>query len=170
MTETPANNKVFVFSFDPGDKNNGFCFISHDRETKLTDVKIMKILNPVELRSMLKVIWGLAEDPNVKCVFVVENFRIDTKIREAKFQWNEVLTVRAIGWVELTAEWTNSKLVIQEPNEVWPSARKWSPVPLPKGHPPDDKSALLHGLHFMMKAKLISTPDSVTIFGQETIG
>lgn len=159
---------INIFAFDPGDVNNGFCFFKWDRETKKADLRIKKILSPEELRSFLKVVWGLAESPETKCVFVIENFRVDTMVRGAKFQFSEMLTSRAIGAIEMVANWTNSKVVFQEPGNVLPNARRWYPKKLNR-HIDDDVSAYMHGVHFMMTSNLIRTNDDVLWFGQETL-
>lgn len=156
-----------IFAFDPGEVNIGFAYFKWDPGTKKADTKIMKILNPTELDNWLKVVWGLAESPHLDTTFVIENFRIDGQVRNKVFQWSEVKTIRVIGKVELVADWTNSKRTFQEPT-ILGQARKWSPWKLPR-HIPDDKSAWLHGVHYMMKLELIRTTDDVTMFGQDTL-
>lgn len=158
----------FIVSVDPGDVHNGFCFFKYNPETKVADTKIMKVLDARGLSQNLRTLWGLVEKINSENLFfVVENFRVGTS-RNAIFQWNEVLTSRNIGKVELVAEWLGAACILQEPS-ILGMARKWAPFPLPKGHIPDDKSAWLHGVHFMMKMQWITTTDQVLLFGQERI-
>lgn len=163
-----------VIAIDPGDVNNGFCYFTYDPQEKKADLKIMKIYDSDGLDDILKFIWGIrqAQDtstPESKMVFVCENFRMDSKIRGAVFQWSELLTSQQIGRVKLAAKWCGAKVIMQEPKDVWPGARRWAPFPLPKGHPPDDKSAFCHGALFMMNNHMIRTVDQITFFGQETL-
>jgi hypothetical protein len=126
----------------------------------------MEVLTSKQLSEYLKQVWGVREAAaDADITFVVENFRVGTH-RGAVFKWNEVLTARNIGKVELVAEWVGAKCILQEP-AILAMARKWSPIPLPKGHISDDKSALLHGINYMMDAKWIATTDQVVLFGQE---
>lgn len=170
-----------IFSFDPGDTNNGFCYFKYDTETKKADLRIMQVLSQSSLHDMLKVAWGVSQlktettdDPTERnppeMYFVVENFRVDSKSRGAIFQWSEMETIRVIGAIELAAKWCNAKFILQEPGEVWPMARKWAiPYPFKKinVHPEDDKSAWCHGAKYMMKRRWIGTVDQITMFGQE---
>lgn len=168
-----------IISIDPGDVNNGFCYFQYNPETKTADTKIMKIMGSTEVYNMLKVIWGFgqagpkpewAEQPNpYNMFFVVENFRMDSHVRGAVFQWSEMLTSQMIGSVKLLASWMNAPVYMQEPGNVLPMARKWAPWPKMPKHIPDDKSAWLHGVHWMMQKKLIFTPSHVTMFGQEML-
>lgn len=160
-----------LFSFDPGDKNNGFCYFKYDTEAKTADTKIMKIMTQDEIEDILKVAWGVSQsDAKPEIYFVVENFRVDTKGRNVMFQWSEMETIRIIGAIKLAAKWCGASFILQEPSEVWPMARKWA-VPYPfrriNSHPEDDKSAWCHGAKFMMKYRWINTVDQVTMFGQE---
>lgn len=160
-----------IFSFDPGDKNNGFCYFKYDTETKKADLRIMQIMTQDEIEDILKVAWGVSQaDPKPEIYFVAENFRVDSMGRGAVFQWSEMETIRIIGAIKLAAKWCGAKFILQEPGEVWPMARKWA-VPYPfkriNTHPEDDKSAWCHGAKFMMKCRWINTVDQITMFGQE---
>jgi hypothetical protein len=164
-----------IISVDPGDVNNGFCYFKYDDNTKKADLKIMEILGAKGLSDLLKVIWGIGQtSPNPLDVpsnpynmfFVIENFRMDSHVRGAIFQWSELLTSQMIGRVKLCAEWMDAPVFMQEPR-ILVTGRKYCPFPLPKGHIPDDKSAFIHGAHFMISRKLISTVDQITIRGQE---
>jgi len=169
-----------VFAVDPGDVNNGFCYFKHDSVTKTADTKIMKVMGPKELSDMLKVIWGIGQakepdfpdqpNPN-NMFFVIENFRSDTLVRGAIFQWNEMLTSQMIGRVKMCAEWMEAPVYMQEPSQVLNPGRKIVfPLfgKLPQ-HIPDEKSAFIHGVHWMLSKKLIRTIDQVTLFGQEKL-
>jgi hypothetical protein len=160
-----------VWSVDPGDANNGFCYFKYDDETKRADVKMMEIFDGDGLENMLKVIWGIGSaktESKPKLYFVVENFRIDGQVRNKIFQWSEVVTVRNIGKVEMVAKWLEASFTLQEPS-ILAMARKYSPVRLNKGHIRDDHSALLHGIYFMLKRNWIMTEDQVTLMGQEKL-
>lgn len=162
-----------VFSFDPGDKRNGFCYFKYDKEEKKADVKIMEILTPDELDERLKLVWGIstgkAENEKPEIIFVYENFRVDTKIRNAKFQWSEMETIQAIGKIRLAAHFIDCRVVKQEA-AILSIARKWVPFKVNSGHLRDDHSAFMHGAHYMMNiAKWFPTTDSITFFGQESL-
>jgi hypothetical protein len=163
----------FLISVDPGDVNNGFCFFKYDATTRKADTRIMQVLSSDSLEDYLKIMWGTVnsapkEDPP-EVHFVVENFRIDGHVRNKVFQWSEVVTVRNIGKVQMVAKWLGAKFTTQEPGNVLPMGRKWAPFKLPKGHIPDDKSAWIHGAHYMMNMKWINTVDQITMMGQEKL-
>lgn len=162
-----------VFAIDPGDKRNGFCYFKYDSESRKADLKIMKILDPDELTDMLKVIWGISQnydtDSKPEIRLVAENFRVDTKVRNAKFQWNELHVIRTLGKLELLAALLEVRLYLQEPS-VLGIGRKWVPFKVNAGHIRDDHSAFIHGVHHMMNVmQWFPTTDSVTMFGQEPL-
>jgi hypothetical protein len=161
-----------VFAVDPGDVRNGFCYFKYDVEKKVADVKIMDIFTGKQLEDTLKLVWGIGQPKEdgakPELHFVVENFRVDSKVRGKAFQWNEVLTARNIGKVELCANWLDAPLTIQEPT-ILAMGRKWAPWSNLPAHIPDDKSAYIHGAKFMMDRGWINTVDQITMFGQETL-
>lgn len=160
-----------VFAIDPGEVNNGFCYFKYNTETKRADTKIMKVYTVEDLNNMLKVAWGLSQgETETDITFVVENFRVNSNDdpRKKTWFWDEVKTVRVIGGIELAAKWCGAKIVLQEPSNVLPMARKWAPFKMAK-HPKDDQSAWCHGVHYMMNMKWIGTPDQVSMFGQEAL-
>lgn len=167
-----------IISVDPGDVNNGFCYFKYFPESKTADLIIMKICGPTELSTLLKVIWGLGQRPSEEpkpqnnphnMYFVIENFRMDSHVRGAVFQWNEMLTSQMIGRVKLCAEWMDAPVFMQEAANVLPLGRKWVPFKVNKGHLRDDHSAFIHGVHFMMTKGLITDVSKVKLFGQETL-
>lgn len=176
-----------IIAVDPGDTNNGFCYFKYDNDRKIADVRVMQILSPKGLSDILKVMWGIGqttprtltlapgEDQSNVCqsnphnmFFVIENFRMDSNVRGAVFQWNELLTSQAIGKVKLCAEWMDAPVFMQEPT-ILAQARRWAPFKIAKGHIKDDHSAFLHGAHFMMSKKLINTTDQITFKGEEKL-
>lgn len=160
-----------VFSFDPGDKRNGFCWFKYDTDQKTADLKIMKILDPQELNDMIKVIWGIKVsrgDAEIDITLVCENFRIRPEDKKAKFGWNEMHVIRSIGKIELLADLLECKLVMQEPS-ILAMGRKWVPFKVASGHLRDDHSAFIHGAHYMMASNWFPTVDSITMFGQESL-
>lgn len=166
----------YVVSVDPGDKNNGFCFFKYNTEAKTADTLIMDILTPKLLSQRLNQIYlGSQVDgfDSKSWNFVVENFRVDSNVRGAMFQWNEVSTAKMIGRVEFVAEAMDAPIILQEPANVLPMARKWAKPAFGKkmeaNHLKDDISAWCHGVHFMMKRNWIGTTDQVTIRGQERL-
>lgn len=166
-----APNFKHIVSIDPGDVNNGFCYFKYNPETKTADTKIMKIMGAREVSTMLRMMWEIGQAGSTKAsiFFVIENFRVDSHIRGAMFQWSEMLTSQMIGRIKLCAEWLEAPVYMQEPSNVLPMGRKWAPFKVPKGHIPDDKSAWIHGVHWMKSKGLITSPSQVTFFGQETL-
>lgn len=174
MHQGGALPKRHLFSLDPGDANNGFCYFIYDTETKIADTRIMKVYDEDGLDDTLRMLWsiGQAAKEGTEFHFVCENFRIDGKVRDKIFQWGEVVTVRQIGKFKMLAKWLGSKCVLQEPAHVLPMARKWAPkwVGMPKsGHPRDDASAWVHGVHYMTQRQWFMNPDSVIPFGQDRL-
>lgn len=167
-----------IISIDPGDVNTGFCYFKYDPATKVADTRIMKIMGTKEVYDALRMLWGIGQvtepdfpgqqNPN-NMFFIIENFRMDSHVRGAVFQWNELLTSQMIGAVKLCAGWLEAPVYMQEPSQVLPMGRKWAPFPVPKGHIPDDKSAWIHGVYWMMQKKLVFSPGSVKFFGQDTL-
>lgn len=166
-----------IVAVDPGDVNNGFCYFKHDSETGKADLRIKQILSGDGMSKILKMLYELNRDKDSNeerktnphnFFFVVENFRVDTKVRGAMFQWNDMKTSRMIGRVELCAEWMEAPVFLQEPT-ILGIMRKQSPFPVNKSHMQDDISAFLHGLKFMQDKNLVRTVDDVIIGGQERL-
>lgn len=160
---------IHVFSWDPGDVRIGFCHFKTELGSGKADIRAKVIFDPDGAISYMKTLYELTQKANVKAFFVIENFRVDTvtKSRGAMFQWNEMLTSQMIGAIKVVANWSGSKVFMQEPSSVLGNARRWSPIPLPKGHIKDDDSAMLHGMKFLMDKNLIRVPEDVTFMGQE---
>jgi hypothetical protein len=168
-----------VFGFDPGEVNTGFAWIKYDPETKTGDTRIMQVFDRKSLNNTLHVAWGLFEaqakaDEKPEVYFVVENFRVSSEqeARKKVWVWDEVKTIRVIGAIELAAEWCGAKIILQEPANVLPMARKWAAghFKMNKGHFKDDQSAWCHAVHFMMKRNWIGTADQITMMGQDRLG
>lgn len=167
-----------LVAVDPGDKNNGFCYFKYNTETRIADLRIQEVLDGKGMSGTLRTLYEVNRDREVaisvqadnpsQFYFVVENFRVDTKVRGAMFQWNDMATSQMIGRVRLCAEWMGAPVFTQEP-AILGMARKWAPFKLPKGHIPDEKSAWLHGAHFMMDKNWINTTDQIHWFGQEQV-
>jgi hypothetical protein len=54
---------------------------------------------------------------------------------------------------------------LQEPS-ILANATKWGPWNYLPKHIPDEKSAFLHGAHYMMKKRWINTVDDIRMIGQ----
>lgn len=159
-----------VFAIDPGDKSNGFCYFKYNDDERTANLEVMSNFDPKELTDMLKIVWGIAQVDKPKIWLVCENFRIDTKVRQAKFQWNEMEVIRTIGKVQMLAALLEVPLTLQEPGNVLPMGRRWVPFKVNKGHLDDKHAAFMHGAHFMMeRMKWFPTVDSITLFGQEKL-
>lgn len=161
----------WVFAFDPGEKNIGWAMFKYDAEKRKADLRRMTIIRGIEsLFPILDTLDGLAS--KLDTTFVIENFRIDNVARTGrsamKFQWSEMETIRIIGMVQYLAHRTKSSIVFQEPR-ILNMGKRWCDFKLPKGHIPDDKSAYIHGAHFMMNAGWIDTVDDILKNGQEKL-
>lgn len=165
-----------IIAFDPGDKNIGCAMFSYSEEEKKANLLFKRVLNRETLYSVLELAEKmLVGKPDVKHTFVIENFRIDPNNvanrnprarSSAMFQWSEVETSQVIGALKYAAyRMNNSDVVMQEP-AILAMGRKWCDFKVPKGHIPDDISAYIHGLHYMMKFGLIQSPDDVIREGQ----
>lgn len=166
-----------ILAIDPGEKNNGMAFFKWDDETRKADLKFMEVFSQEQIFSQLKLIHDIAK-VGAPLEIVIENFRVDPNNfanrgyrgkSNLTFQWSEMKTSRIIGAVEFVAHSIEAPLTFQEPG-ILGMARKWCDLPLPKGHIPDDKSAYIHGVHYMREKNYIRTPDDVTKFGQAVIG
>lgn len=156
-----------ILTFDPGEARIGFAMAQYLPEARKLDLKMCRIVPASELYDMLSLAEGMLK-PGQKHTFVVENFRIDSKVRGAVFQWSEMQTVRQIGALEYAAKRMNdSPVILQEPGVVLGAAKRWAPFKWPKGHLPDDKSAYCHLAYHAMKAGLIDTTDDILEGGQE---
>lgn len=156
-----------ILTWDPGDVRVGFAMASHLQDQGKLDLKICRIISADDVYDML----GLAESllqPGQTHTFVIENFRVDSKVRGAVFQWSDMATSRMIGALQYAAyRMNNSKVVMQEPGVVLGAAKRWAPFNWPKGHLPDDKSAYCHLAYYAMKRGLIDTTDDILRNGQE---
>lgn len=162
-----------IIAVDPGEKNIGIAMFTYNEEKKMADLKVLKVVD----RDTLWVNLAIAEDllkEGHNHTFVIENFRVDTNIRQSKnanmFQWSEVQTVRVIGALEYAAfRMNNSKVVFQEPR-ILGMAKKWCDIPgAKKSHMPDEVSAYCHGAHYMIQQGMIGSVDQITKFGQESL-
>lgn len=160
-----------IIAIDPGDVRIGFAAFTYDPSKRQADLRMKEIIDVEGLYERLNCFDGLTP-PGTQHVFVVENFRVDSEVRGAMFQWNEMLTSQVIGSVKYAAFRLNkSRVVIQEP-AILAMARKWCDFPMPKrpsGHIKDDVSAYCHGAHFMMKANMIDTVKDILKFGQASL-
>lgn len=158
-----------ILSFDPGEVNVGFCMLQYDEAIRKADLRYMAILRPEQTFEMLELAEGLLK-PDGTHIFVIENFRVDEKVRGARFQWSEMKTIRMIGALEYAARRMNkSPVILQEPGPVLSGARNWAPFRWPKGHLPDDKSAYCHAAYYMMKRRMIDSVDDILDKGQEKL-
>lgn len=158
-----------LLAWDPGESRVGFAMADYLPEWRQLDMKMCRIVPASEIYSMLELCEKLLK-PDQKHVFIIENFRVDSRVRGAAFQWSEMQTVRMIGALEYAAyRMNNSPVFLQEPGIVLGQAKRWAPFKWPKGHLPDDKSAYCHLAYHAMKQNLIDTTDDITQNGQEKL-
>lgn len=158
-----------ILSFDPGDVTVGFAMATWDQERRKFNLLMCRKFPAGELYDMLQMAEALLQ-PGEKHTFIIENFRTDTKVRGAVFQWNEMLTSQMIGTLKYAAfRMNNSDVVIQEPRDVLGAAKRWAPFQWPKGHLPDDKSAYCHLAYWGFKTGRIDTTDDILENGQEKL-
>lgn len=160
-----------ILAIDPGDVRIGFTMFSYNAEKRKADLRVKAIVTLEELYQMFAMAEAMLKQGQTH-TFVCENFRTDTMVRGAQFQWNEMLTSQCIGAVKYAAyRMNNSEVVMQEP-KVLAQARRWCDFPMPKnanGHIKDDVSAYIHGAHYMMSKRMINNVDDILKFGQETM-
>lgn len=91
--------------------------------------------------------------------YVVENYRIRPhKISGFSHEWDEALTARDIGAVELWAYLTERKIILQEP-AIKPMAAKMFGLPNNASH---QMNAMLHGVWHAHKELGLAPPKSET--------
>lgn len=142
---------------------------SYDEERRKLDLKICRIIQGSQVYDMLELAETLLQ-PGQTHTFVIENFRVDSEVRGAMFQWSDMETSQMIGALKYAARrMNNSEVVVQEPGVVLGAAKRWAPFKWPKGHLPDDKSAYCHLAYWAMKRGLIDTTDDILKKGQEML-
>lgn len=142
---------------------------SYDEERRKLDLKICRIIQGSQVYDMLELAETLLQ-PGQTHTFVIENFRVDSEVRGAVFQWDDMETSQMIGALKYAARrMNNSEVVVQEPGAVLGAAKRWAPFKWPKGHLPDDKSAYCHLAYWAMKRGLIDTTDDILKKGQEML-
>lgn len=164
-----------IIAWDPGEKNIGCAMFSYNEEARTANLMFKRILTRDTMYKVLELAEGMLLNENQRHTFVIENFRIDPNNvanrnprgrSSAMFQWSEVETSQVIGALRYAAFRMNqSDVVMQEPG-ILAMGRKWCDFKVPKGHIPDDVSAYIHGLHYMMKYGLINSTDDVIREGQ----
>jgi hypothetical protein len=125
-------------SFDPGMRTG---WASFDRSGKLTGSGIIQN----GLYGVSDFLSGLREAPRV---IIVETYRI--KNFQHEHNMSKVPTIRVIGVLEDYAYRWQSKWYEQEANAK-DSGVKWAGWIPPKGHMPDDYSAVGHGVYWLHK-------------------
>jgi hypothetical protein len=147
--------------------------------TRTADLKFIRILNTQEVYKTLELAEKMLPEGGTH-TFVIENFRADVNNVSGRqgrtksagmFQWSEMKTSQLIGTLTYAAYRMNqSPVILQEPGQVLTMGRVWCDLPVPKkGHIPDDKSAYIHGAHYMMNAGLIDSVDDILKNGQERL-
>lgn len=138
-------------------------------ERRKLDLKICQIVPGDQVYDMLELAETMLQ-PGQKHTFVIENFRVDSEVRGAMFQWSEMETSQMIGALKYAARrMNNSDVVMQEPGVVLGAAKRWAPFKWPKGHLSDDKSAYCHLAYYAFKNYLIDTTDDILVKGQEKL-
>lgn len=162
-----------ILAWDPGDVRTGFAMFKYMEETKTADLLSLEILNTSQVYDMLELAEKMLGDGK-QHTFVIEDFKADVmgiksgrgRSQAAMFQWNQMLTSQLIGTIKYAAHRMNRSPVILQESSILATGRVWCDFKLPKGHIPDDKSAYIHGAHYMMKNRMIDTVDDIIKHGQ----
>jgi hypothetical protein len=156
-----------IIAIDPGAVNTGVAMFRYDSEAKKAHMFYLKILHEDAEKQIMSVI-GKSEP---KHTVVLEAFRNAMSTgnfrnrKSANMTAAELATNKLANKIKATAAGNGHELILQEPS-ILAMGKKWCDYKLPKGHIPDDKSAYIHGVYYMMKAGLIRTTDDIVKFGQ----
>lgn len=169
-----------IIAWDPGEKNIGCAMFSYNEDEELANLLFKRTVNKPDMYKILEMAEKmLINQPGEKHTFVIETFRIDPNNvanrnprarNSAMYQWSEVETSQVIGALKYAAYRMNqSHVVTQEPG-ILAMGRKWCDFKVPQGHIPDDISAYIHGVHYMIKTGLITSTDQIIHAGQSRLG
>jgi hypothetical protein len=125
-------------SFDPGESTG---WASFDQSGKLTGSGILKD----GLYGVSDFLCGLVNPPRV---MIVETYRI--KNFQHEHNMSKVPTIRVIGVLENYA-YMNTVTWHEQESNAKDSGIKWAGFEKPKGHMPDDYSAIGHGVYWLHK-------------------
>lgn len=177
-----------IIAWDPGEKNIGCAMFSYNEDEELANLLFKRTVNKADMYKILEMAEKmLINQPGEKHTFVIENFRIDPlditnrqasggranprrRTTGSMYQWDEVLTSQTIGALKYAAFRMNQSHVIMQEPGILTMGRKWCDFKIPKGHLPDDISAYIHGVHYMIKAGLITSTDQIIHAGQSKLG
>jgi len=161
-----------ILVWDPGPARTGFIMASYLPDERKINIEMMKIIPGEEVYTYLGLVEKLLA-PGEKHTFIVENFRVDEKIRGRVFQWDEMETSQMIGTLKYAAyRMNNSPVFIQEPATALSNAKRWAPWPWLKRydrHLDDDKAAYCHLFVWANKRRMINTTDDILMKGQEKL-
>jgi hypothetical protein len=141
-------NPIYYIACDPGARVSGL--VTFNEEGDLTGVHRV-------LRGMPGIIeWfgknvspyiPSTDDPvdAIPRVIICENYRI-----KINHNLSTVPTIRVIGCIQTFAYMYGAEFVEQE-STVYRTGIKWAGQPIPKGHIPDELSALGHGVYYLHK-------------------
>lgn len=157
-----------IIAIDPGSVRTGVAMFKYNEEKRKADLRLMQILLGGECEDIFNVLKARGSSHIVvleafKNAFATGNFR---NRRSAQMTAHELATNKLAKKIEGAAIHGGHEFIKQEPS-VLSMGRKWCPFPLPKGHIPDDKSAFIHGAHYMMSSGKIDTVNDITMYGQE---
>lgn len=135
MTKNPNH----FLSFDPGERVTGWASFSENGEMTGNGI----VSNG--LHGLVDYLRKLSPTPKV---IISETYRI--KDWQHKHHLSTVPTIRVLGVIEGYAYLNGCKFVEQE-SSFFRDGMRWAGLPIPKGHTPDNQSAVGHGVYYLHK-------------------
>lgn len=162
-----------IVAIDPGSMRTGVAMFTYDEEVKKANLILLKIYEGES--GAEEVVQFVAKPRGVQHTIVIEDFKHAMATgnfrnkRSAAMAKDEAITHALAKKLKGAAANAGHKLIIQEPR-ILSMGRKWCDLPVPKtGHIPDDKSAYIHGAHYLMESGKIRTVRDILKYGQEAI-
>lgn len=165
---------MIVIAIDPGSMRTGVAMLKYSEETKRANLFYLEIIPREDIDDIFALIARTEADAPKHHIVVEDfkhamaqgNFRGKKSATMAK---DEAETHALAKKIKAAATYAGHTLIIQDPR-ILSMGRKWCDLPVPKtGHIPDDKSAYIHGAHYLMESGRIKTVDDINKFGQEKV-
>lgn len=164
---------MIVIAIDPGSQRTGVAMFKYNEETMKANLFYLEIVPRESIDDIFALIGKGGGE--VKHHIVLEDFKHAMAQgnfrgkKSAAMAKDEAETHALAKKIKGAATFAGHELIIQDPR-VLSMGRKWCDLPVPKtGHIPDDKSAYIHGAHYMMDVGWIVGVKDINKFGQEKI-
>jgi len=131
----------YILALDPGGARCGYALYEHEYGAK-DSVLIRSGI--VTYESLTDFLQTMTYTTQVVCESYI--------IRPGLNHGSSGKTIKAIGQIEMWAKSLGIPLALQRP-DILVIAHKITGIPKPKGHLPDDKSAILHGAYWLAGKK-----------------